>query len=114
MKPEWQSGMSRDAKLQWQREYARHKRSEFAAWFSELKSGACSDCGQRWPPEAMQFDHVRGQKVASVGRMAWSWSNIRTKKKILEEIAKCDLVCACCHAIRTARRKRGSYLPATR
>jgi hypothetical protein len=48
---------------------------------------------------AMDFDHVRGVKKAMVSTMthnAW--------RTVLEEIAKCDLVCANCHRDRTQGR----------
>jgi hypothetical protein len=66
-----------------------------------LKSNPCSDCGKRFPPEVMDFDHVRGTKSICVGRMCdTSWP------QVLIELAKCDLVCANCHRIRTRNRKR--------
>jgi len=65
----------------------------------ELKSGKpCTDCGRTYPPEVMQWDHLPGtQKLADV-------SLIRSRGAILAEIAKCELVCANCHAIRTFQR----------
>ncbi len=68
-----------------------------------LKTGPCSDCGNPFPPECMDFDHRDAStKVDKVSRLA---QNCGSKKKILEEVAKCDLVCACCHRIRTKRRR---------
>jgi len=67
----------------------------------QLKNSPCADCGQKFPPVAMDFDHVRGSKVRAVSLMkeqAWD--------KVLEEIAKCDLVCAVCHRKRTHQRKQ--------
>lgn len=59
----------------------------------------CVDCGYNAHPAALQFDHVRGVKVAAVARLVHSaWPTI------LEEIAKCDVRCANCHAVATARR----------
>ena len=49
----------------------------------------------------MDFDHVRGQKHANVMELIKSLS----KKKIDEEIAKCEIVCSNCHRIRTHMRK---------
>jgi|SRR5882757_2702477 len=67
-----------------------------------LKSVPCADCGGRFHPACMDFDHLPGhQKVASVSRL---WN---TKKKLLEEIQKCEVVCANCHRLRTWRRRRG-------
>jgi hypothetical protein len=67
---------------------------------NELKAHPCVDCGFQFPPVAMDFDHVRGTKTASIGRMAsFTWS------RVVAEVAKCDLVCACCHRIRTRTRR---------
>jgi hypothetical protein len=68
---------------------------------NEIKSNPCSDCKVRYPPWVMQFDHVRGEKVADVAKMMW-----RSKDRVLAEIAKCDLVCANCHAHRTHLRRQ--------
>lgn len=69
-------------------------------WFDSLKSKPCSDCGLTFPPEAMDFDHVRGEKVAGICQI-YDWK----EERILLELSKCDLVCACCHRIRTNSRK---------
>lgn len=59
----------------------------------------CYDCGGFFSPEAMDFDHVRGQKVFQVSHGAnHTWDRIQ------EEIDKCDIRCANCHRIETKRR----------
>lgn len=61
----------------------------------------CMDCGVQYPHYVMQFDH-RGDepKSGNIGQLcAHSW------KKLLAEIAKCDIVCANCHSIRTHQRR---------
>lgn len=66
-----------------------------------LKRSPCKDCGKSYPPYVMDFDHREGtQKITHVSRML-SWS---TEKALLEEIEKCDVVCANCHRERTHRR----------
>jgi hypothetical protein len=64
----------------------------------------CMDCGKFYHYYAMDFDHVRGQKVRDISDM---WG--APIEKIKEEIAKCDLVCATCHRLRTWKRKE--FLP---
>jgi hypothetical protein len=69
---------------------------------AKLKAEAtCPDCKQHYPAPAMDFDHVRGQKVRAISGMVsggYGWD------ALLEEIAKCEIVCANCHRIRTAAR----------
>jgi hypothetical protein len=75
------------------------------AWLRTLKTGPCVDCGQRFHPAAMQFDHRPGERkefdvsyaISRVGRA-----------RILAEVAKCDRVCANCHAVRTYKRRHGA------
>jgi len=58
------------------------------------------DCAEIYPSCVMDFDHVRGVKRFSVGQMTnCPASTIET------EIAKCDVVCANCHRIRTYTRE---------
>lgn len=61
----------------------------------------CADCGIKFPSVAMDFDHLKGKNrnVSSLVSGAYS------PKIILEEIKLCEIVCACCHRIRTASRK---------
>ena len=65
----------------------------------ELKNKPCSDCGNRFPPGVMDFDHVVGKKEANLSEM-----KTYSKRRILSEAEKCDIVCANCHRIRNLRR----------
>lgn len=75
--------------------------NEFVAWYK--RTSPCTDCGLNFPSECMDFDHVpeRGMKVGSIQSFIRSYD----LDSLFKEIAKCDVVCACCHRIRT--RKRG-------
>lgn len=66
----------------------------------KLKEVPCVDCKQSYPSYAMSFDHVRGEKSFTIGEVAGSYST----KRILEEVAKTDIVCLICHARRTHKR----------
>ncbi len=60
----------------------------------------CVDCGED-DPVVLEFDHlVDGQKAFDIGQSL----PYRAWEAILDEIAKCDVVCAYCHRRRTARR----------
>ena len=67
---------------------------------NEIKSRPCMDCGKQFPPECMDFDHVRGEKVGGIYQLY-----TRNMELLMEEIDKCDLVCANCHRTRTCKRK---------
>lgn len=90
-------------KSKYQREYHRRLKAEYRAWYNEIKNKPCTDCNLFWPPYVMQFDHLPGfEKSYEVGRMVIDKMN---KELILAEIAKCELVCSNCHAIRTHIRR---------
>src|SRR5947199_99032 len=76
------------------------------AWLRELKSGkSCADCGGSFPPEAMQWGHLPGSIKLGVISKGIGY---RRPKLVFEELAKCELVCANCHAIRTYKRLSGA------
>ncbi len=63
-----------------------------------LKEHPCIDCGES-DPIVLEFDHVRGSKLFSVGQKvasAGSWA------KILSEMKKCEVRCCNCHRRKTA------------
>ena len=77
------------------------------SWMAEMKAGVpCADCGETFPIYVMHWDHLPGfEKVASISVMVAS----RTRAAVLEELKKCELVCANCHVMRTvSRAKRAS------
>jgi hypothetical protein len=57
----------------------------------------CVDCGET-DPVVLEFDHVRGEKVAELARIIKSCVMAR----FLAELEKCDVRCANCHRRRTA------------
>lgn len=67
------------------------------------QANPCTDCNAFYPYYVMQFDHTGSDKESNVSDMAnRSLSLARTKN----EIAKCELVCANCHAVRTWERQQ--------
>lgn len=65
--------------------------------YAVKRDSACTDCGGNFPTCCMHFDHVpeRGQKLFNIGAATCGIEAVKA------EIAKCDIVCANCHAIRT-------------
>ena len=78
-------------------------------WGRSLKEGRpCADCGLTFHFAAMQWDHRPGTvKLFDLGRAIPRYS----REAILDEMAKCDLVCANCHAVRTYERRRDVAQP---
>ncbi len=70
------------------------------------ESRNCKDCGFSGSayPQVLEFDHLRDKKF-SIGEFVHSILSLETLK---QEIAKCDLVCANCHRIRTVKRRLNS------
>lgn len=79
------------------------RRNSTVEWVNKLKQMPCMDCKQSFEPFVMDFDHrAPFEKRYTIGFMA---SKRMPKAAILEEIAKCDLVCSNCHRVRTYRKK---------
>jgi hypothetical protein len=76
---------------------ASEKRAALAAYKVEV---GCIDCGYNEDARALEFDHINPENkertVASLMYAAWD--------VIWAEVAKCDVVCANHHAIRTMER----------
>ena len=66
----------------------------------KLHSG-CVDCGYKEHAVALQFDHIGDDKKMNVSDMIrsdYSWVTI------LQEIDKCEVRCANCHAVMTCQK----------
>ena len=80
---------------------AKEDRKKIRAILDELKSQPCTDCDGRFDPVCMDFDHVTGVKLFNVSSGSTSYK----LEKVLEEVAKCEIVCANCHRLRTKMRR---------
>lgn len=58
----------------------------------------CKDCGMQYPYYVMDFDHLDGAQKENGISFLTATGRIGALKK---EIAKCEIVCANCHRIRT-------------
>lgn len=71
------------------------------AFLLGLRDQPCHDCRNRFPPHVMQFDHRDPrEKAFNVAQ-----SSCRATQAVLDEAAKCDIVCRNCHRDRTFRRR---------
>lgn len=86
---------------QYYKEKARKNGKVYAAALYDYKSKTpCLDCGKTFPGECMDFDHTEDNKEFNISsRSTWGMG-----EKMIKEMAKCELVCANCHRIRTKNR----------
>lgn len=73
-------------------------------YIQKIKSDTpCLDCNKFYHYSIMDFDHRNGDtKINNVSAMARNYK----LKTIIEEIEKCDVVCANCHRLRTYNRRK--------
>jgi hypothetical protein len=75
------------------------ERNQYLVTF--LRENPCVDCGEE-DPIVLEFDHLREKRFSiSEGLQGRRWQDV------LDEIAKCEVVCANCPRRRTA--KRGGF-----
>lgn len=78
------------------------RRTELSRKIWDIKEASgCIDCGEKYPHFMLEFDHLPGyEKINSPAYLARSY----TLEKAMQEIEKCEIVCANCHKIRTWNR----------
>lgn len=83
---------------------SKNTRRAYRERISKLKENTpCSDCGNKFPPICMDYDHIEDNKINSVAVLV----TIGSWESIMKEIEKCELVCSNCHRIRTQKRRSG-------
>ena len=66
-------------------------------YLNKVKDVPCMDCGIKYPPYVMDFDHRDPtDKVINIANAKF-WS----RKRLQSEVDKCDVVCSNCHRERT-------------
>ena len=80
----------------WHNPDRRRNATDFVRDFK--RNNPCTDCGSTYPFYVMDLDHIRGTKLMDISRLVSRGASL---SKLSTEIAKCDLVCANCHRIRT-------------
>ena len=81
------------------------QRERLRAILWTMKQRPCQDCGGIFHPWVMEFDHRESStKRAAVANLV---SKGCPDAILLEEINKCDIVCANCHRMRTYNKLRG-------
>ena len=80
-------------------EIAKMNKLRMRTYVRKMKEKPCSDCRVQYPYYVMQFDHMHSKEY-DIATLV----NYNNRGKIESEIAKCEVVCANCHAERTHRR----------
>lgn len=80
---------------------ARSRETKLRGVIDQLKNKPCMDCKAKFNPWQMDFDHVKGVKKFGIATIS---NGLVSMKSLMEEIDKCDLVCANCHRQRTHER----------
>ena len=86
---------------QFHAEYRRRRAAQMTEWLREYKvQQGCVDCGYNAHHAGLELDHLHDKKF-NVGQAPHY-----SMKVMLEEIAKCEVVCGTCHNIRTWERRQ--------
>lgn len=74
------------------------RREKFRFIVRKAKDVPCSKCGLRFHFSAMDFHHRdKNEKLFEIGDIRL----FSSEKKLLEELAKCDVLCSNCHRVIT-------------
>lgn len=81
------------------------KRKETRDFIRSLKIGKpCDMCGGFFPPVALDWDHIDPEQK-SFEICQEGIREMYSEEKLLEEIAKCRILCANCHRIHSAQQR---------
>lgn len=84
------------SRLERNRGYDAKYRAENRIKFRALKEcNPCARCGKYYPHFVMEFHHLSEKHKHGIYALMARWN------RVLEEIAKCELLCANCHKYRT-------------
>jgi hypothetical protein len=81
----------------------KERRAALKEWYQNYKATLrCKICGE-WRPECLQFHHRdRSQKAFNIS--GWIRNGV-SLEALQQEIAKCDVLCANCHAVETQKQR---------
>jgi len=72
-------------------------------WLDRYKiAKGCAECGYNEAPEALHFDHIDPSNKRNIVSGMYGYK----LKTLMEEVRKCRVLCANCHAIHSTRQQR--------
>src|ERR1017187_1622043 len=98
------SKSAKQHRIEYDKEARHSKKVNRREYIQQLKSVPCKDCGKTFPWYCMDHDHVpeRGKREFLISH----WVSRQMKwDKLEKELAKCDIICAICHRVRTRKRQ---------
>lgn len=72
-------------------------------FINAIKNLPCQDCGVKFPTECMDFDHRDPELKSFTITARYVSESTESRRRLMLEVSKCDLVCANCHRIRTKK-----------
>ena len=82
----------------------RMRQDRTTSFLRSLREVPCADCGGRFAGHQMDFDH-RDPSTKSF-ELLKSRALLKNRAQLLAEVAKCDVVCANCHRLRSRNQHR--------
>ncbi len=76
----------------------KERRARLRKIAQDAKRVPCADCGVQYPPYVMDFDHT--DPSTKINDVSFFASNGQ-EQLLIEELDKCEVVCANCHRERT-------------
>ncbi len=90
--------------------FKRNKRykAEVKQMVRDYKEAAgCADCKLNFPYYVLEFDHLPGyEKKFNISDMVNGSLARQARTQIIEEMSKCEVLCANCHRVRTFSRMK--------
>jgi hypothetical protein len=84
-------------------EKARRRKQQLRRIIAVIKDTPCADCAKRYETRDMTFDHLpEFKKEGDINYFV----RLKSRRRLLMEIAKCDIVCRPCHDAREIKRGR--------
>ena len=82
----------------------RRRQDATTAFLRDLRNVPCADCGGRFQPRQMEFDHRNPTQKKFT--LCSGKAMLKSRAQLVHEAAKCDIVCANCHRLRSRRQHR--------
>lgn len=94
--PLWMSPEAFKRNRETNKKYHQEKTKELRNWINDLKVFyGCAICGYDKEAEGLDIDHLHSKKFNIGGETKTN------KKRIIDEIKKCQILCGTCHNIKT-------------